>query len=251
MVKILCGSVLWFNLVMVLSETVWFTFRFGLSFGSGFERLHPTRSILHLCSHSCQKFCIQSCVNLFKHLKLQEEAGQLKIKNFSQCSLCFHTVVFQNARNILHNRSMSMNINITRDHGVTVVVSGALGAVPMGGHVGVAFTAELPVAGCARRDALAAEAAGSTRPHAQVRPRVEAAPPLAQPSTVCNHNVIVKFVSILHEAWKGRERSSQVKYEKKNIPRSGKSLLLAPFTTTTTCRCNRNNHSHLWVSMED
>lgn len=54
----------------------------------------------------------------------------------------------------------------------------------MGGHVGVAFAAEFTVAGGARRHAFAPDAARTAGPYAHVWPRVQAAPFLAQPSTI-------------------------------------------------------------------
>lgn len=62
---------------------------------------------------------------------------------------------------------------------------GALGAIAVGGHVGVAGATHLAVAGGARRHALAPEAARPARPLAQVRPRVPAASHPAQPGAIC------------------------------------------------------------------
>ncbi len=54
----------------------------------------------------------------------------------------------------------------------------------MGPHVCIASAAELPVAGGARGDAPAPLAACGARPDAHLRPRVQATPLLAPPSTI-------------------------------------------------------------------
>ena len=60
----------------------------------------------------------------------------------------------------------------------------ALGLVAMGGHIGVACPTERSIPGGTRWDTLAPHTARSTCPIAQVGPRMNTAPRLAQPTAI-------------------------------------------------------------------
>lgn len=75
---------------------------------------------------------------------------------------------------------------------MSFVVSGALKPVAVGGHIGVALAAHLPVAVRPRWHTPAPAAAGRAGSHAQPLPRVETAPPVAEWDAICRQRRSIK-----------------------------------------------------------